>query len=272
MTGPLHGCTVLVPESRDGELFAGMLKAEGAVTLRCPLVQICDLDDKRAARAWMARLIAGAFADVIWLTGEGLRRLLAIAEADGKRDDFVAALGRSRMITRGPKPARALRELALAPGIAATTPTSQGVLEVLAPENLAGRTIGVQLYPGDRAAPLLARLGERGAIVDPVTPYRYASQTETAQVIGAIERLVAGRIDVIAFTASSQVERLFAVAQQAGLGVALNSALQSIRVAAIGPVVEETLRRHGLATVIRPKTSFHLKPLVREIVAACGSP
>ena len=272
MTGPLHGCTVLVPESRDGELFAGMLTAEGAVTLRCPLVQICDLNDKTAARAWMARLIAGAFADVIWLTGEGLRRLLAIAEADGKRDDFVAALGRSRMITRGPKPARALRELGLAPGLAATTPTSQGVLEVLAPENLAGRTIAVQLYPGDGSATLLARLSERGAIVDPVTPYRYASQAETAQVVGAIEQLIAGRIHAVAFTASAQVERLFAVAEAAGLHTLLVRALQSRLIAAIGPVVEETLRQRGITTTLRPRASFHLKPLLREIAAAWGSP
>ena len=86
--------------------------------MRCPLVQILDLDDVAEAEAWIERLIAGAFQDVIWLTHEGLRRLLPIAERNGRRA-FVEALGRSRMITRGPKPARALRELGLRVGLAA---------------------------------------------------------------------------------------------------------------------------------------------------------
>ena len=118
MTGALDGLTILAPESRELNLFAQLLEAEGAVAVRCPLVQILDLDDVAEAEAWIERLIAGAFQDVIWLTHEGLRRLLPIAERNGRRA-FVEALGRSRMITRGPKPARALRELGLRVGLAA---------------------------------------------------------------------------------------------------------------------------------------------------------
>ena len=40
---------------------------------------------------------------------------LPIAERNGRRAAFVEALGRARMITCGPKPARALRELGLRP-------------------------------------------------------------------------------------------------------------------------------------------------------------
>ena len=42
MTKKLHGVTILVPESRELDLFAGMLEAYGARTLRCPLVTILD--------------------------------------------------------------------------------------------------------------------------------------------------------------------------------------------------------------------------------------
>jgi uroporphyrinogen-III synthase len=268
MAQKLDGLTIFVPESRELDLFAAMLEAEGGVALRCPLVQILDLDDTAEAEAWVEQLIEGAFQDVIWLTGEGLRRLLAIAEHAGSRAAFVDALGRVRTIVRGPKPTRALRELGLAPALAAVTPTSQGVLDVLADKDLTGRSVGVQLYPGDGGLPLLAGLRERGARVFPVTPYRYASEAETAQVADMIRALVAGRIGMIAFTSSPQVERLVEVAREAGLEQLLAEALAKVRVAAIGPIVEETLRRHGIRTDVRPESTFHLKPLVRAIAAA----
>ena len=272
MPGALTGLSSLIPESRELDLFATMLEAEGATAVRCPLVQILDLDDAAEAEAWIARLVAGSFQDVIWLTGQGLRRLMSIAERRGGRAAFVGALGRVRSITRGPKPARALRELGIAPGLAAPTPTTPGVLAALANDDIAGRVIGVQLYPGDGALPLLAALRARGAAVFPVTPYRYASQAETDQVAAAIRELAQGRIGMIAFTSSPQVERLIDVARASGLEATLLAALtRRDAVAAIGPVVEEALRQHGIVRVIRPDASFHLKPLVRAIAAAWGA-
>jgi uroporphyrinogen-III synthase len=265
--GNLDGLRILVPESRQLNLFASMIEGDGGHAIRCPLVQILDLDDSRAAEAWIDKLIGGAFQDVIWLTGEGLRRLLAIAKRTGRDTAVIAALGKVRSITRGPKPARALYEIGLAPGLAAPIPTSEGVLEALAAEDIAGRPIGVQLYPGDGTAPLLANLRARGALLTPVTPYRYASQAETAQVVAAIEDIIAGRIDVIAFTSSPQVERLFTVARDAGLEPKLKEAFTRIGVASIGPVVEETLHRLGIDTLVQPESAFHMKPLVRTIAA-----
>ncbi len=99
--GSLDNLTILVPESRELNLFATMIEEEGALVIRCPLVQILDLDDSRAAEAWLDTLIGGAFEDVIWLTGEGLRRLLALARRTQRGDAFVAALGKIRSITRG---------------------------------------------------------------------------------------------------------------------------------------------------------------------------
>jgi uroporphyrinogen-III synthase len=268
MARSLDGLRILVPETRELDLFVSMLEAEGARALRCPLVRILDLDDAADAEAWIERLVAGEYQDVIWLTGEGLRRLLSIAERSNRGARFVDAVKQVRSITRGPKPARVLRELGIAPGLAARQPTSQGVLDALAGEDIAGRAIGVQLYPGDGAAPLVAALNDRHARVFPVTPYRYASEADAAQVTNAIHELCARRIDMIAFTSSPQVERLFEVARASGLEQLLTEMLAQIRVAAIGPVVEEALHHHGVATVLRPESTFHLKPLVRVIAAA----
>ncbi|HTV34030.1 MAG TPA: uroporphyrinogen-III synthase [Methylocella sp.] len=265
--GALDGLNILVPESRELDLFAQSLEAEGAVAIRCPLIDILDLDDPSGCEAWIAELISGSFQDVVWLTGEGLRRLLAIAERKGFRAPFVEALGRVRLITRGPKPVRALRELGLASNLMAPAPTSESVFEALAKQDIKDRSIGVQLYPVEGEIPLLRRLREKGARVYPVTPYRYSSKTETDQVADAIRTLAAGQIDVIAFTSSPQVERLFDVARESGLDGELRGALARVRIAAVGPVVEEALRSRGVTQILRPDSGFHLKPLVRAIAA-----
>jgi uroporphyrinogen-III synthase len=264
--GALDGLNILVPESRELDLFAGMLEAHGATALRCPLVQIADLDDTTEAARWISHLIEAPFHYTILLTGEGVRKLLTISGS--RQRDLIYALETTRTVTRGPKPARALREIGLVPSLTAVTPTSQGVLETLEKEPLQGRSIGVQLYPGDGALPLVETLRRRGALVFPVTPYRYITQTESEQVARTIRDLAAGKIGMIAFTSSPQLERLFAVAREFGLMLELTRGLARTSIAAIGPVMEAALAAHGLSSAIHPSASFHLKPMVRAICDA----
>ena len=268
--GALDGLRILIPESRELDLFAGMLEAQGARALRCPLVQIADLDDTRPAETWIGQMIDAPFDYTVLLTGEGLRKLLAISGPH--QPDFIEALTKTQTVTRGPKPARALCEIGLVPSLTATIPTSQGVLETLQQQALEGCRIGVQLYPGDGALPLVEKLRQCGAQVFPVTPYRYITQTESEKVAQTIRDLSAGRIGMIAFTSSPQIERLFAVAREAGLMLELTQGLARTPIAAIGPVMESALAAHGLSSAIRPAASFHLKPMVAAICTAWKKP
>lgn len=261
--GALDGLTILVPESRELDLFAGMLEAQGAQALRCPLVQIADLDDPAQAAPWIAEMLHAPFDFTVLLTGEGLRKLLDLAGE--QRDSLIAAFQKTRTVTRGPKPARALREIGLSPSLTASEPTSQSVLACLEQQNIQGSRIGVQLYPGDGAQPLVDALRRHGAEVFPVTPYRYITQTESEQVAQTIRDLAAGRIGMIAFTSSPQIERLFAVAREFGLMLELTQGLARTPIAAIGPVMESALAAHGLSSAIHPASSFHLKPMVNAI-------
>lgn len=269
MTGPLTGKRIAVPESRELDLFARMLEEQGAETLRCPLVAIRDLDDPGPAEAWLRRLIAGKFDDLILLTGEGLRRLIGIARRAGIEADAVAALGRLRTITRGPKPVRALRELGLKAGLSATEPTTAGIIATLAHENLKGHRVGVQLYPGNTNVPLLDFLAQAGASADPVLPYAYASDADVDRVAALINTMANGKLDAIAFTGSMQLERLTEVARARSLDAQLHDGLARTKIAAIGPVVAAGVEKLGGHVAIVPAGgSFHLKPLVTAIVAA----
>ncbi|PWC33227.1 uroporphyrinogen-III synthase [Azospirillum sp. TSO35-2] len=263
--GDLAGKRILVPESRDLDLFAGMMEQHGAETIRCPMVKILDLDDPAPAMAWLDRLLAGGFDDIILLTGEGLRRLMTVARRMEREADVVAAIGRTRVFVRGPKPVKVLREIGCGPYKSAPTPTTEGVIAALADEDLNGRTVGVQLYPGNPNEPLLDAVRARGGTPLAVTPYRYASDSETGSVEAAIREMAAGRIDFVAFTASPQVRRLHEVAEACGLADAFREAFARTRIAAVGPVVAEAVEAAGGTVAVSPESTFHMKPLVTAI-------
>jgi uroporphyrinogen-III synthase len=262
-TPPLAGRTVAVPETRELEVFAALLERRGARVLRCPLVAIRDAPDPAPVLGFARRFAQEPDDDLILTTGEGLRRLLGCIgrHEPALRESFLAALARVRKITRGPKPARALRELGLKPDLAAEPPTTEGIIASLSGEDLRGRRIAVQLYGAEPNWPLIGFLESAGATVHTVAPYAYADAAEAAAVRDLLARLGRGEVDAIAFTSTPQVERLFAVAPVPEVSAALARTL----VAAVGPVVAATLRRHGIEASLMPEESFFLKPLTAAL-------
>jgi uroporphyrinogen-III synthase len=256
---PLTGRVIAIPETREIEIFAAMLERRGATVVRCPMVAIRDAPDSAPVLEWSRNFAQGACDDLILLTGEGLRRILACIDKNepGLKDAFVAALARARKITRGPKPARALRELGLKSDIAAEVPTTEGVINSLRALDLNGRRFGLQLYGTEPNLPLVEFLTGAGASVATVAPYVYADAADDEAVLGLLKRLDAREIDALAFTSTPQVERLFSVAP----AEAVSKALANTVVAAVGPIVAETLRKRGIEARVMPEESFFLKPL-----------
>lgn len=271
---PLDGRHIALPESRQLDLFADMLESRGARVLRCPLVDIRDAPDPAPIVAWLEAFNAGRCDDLILLTGEGLRRLLSAARrADtALHDGFVSRLAQVRKLTRGPKPARALREIGLRSDLAAAEPTTDGVITTLSSLSLEGREVGVQLYGSDPNHKLVDYLTGQGAQVHTVSPYIYADETEDEQVGALIDRLARGDIDAIAFTSSPQVRRLFSVARKRDQQAQLLRALADMTVAAVGPLVADALREREVRVDLMPESSYFMKPLVRKLVERFGPP
>ena len=111
-------------------------------------------------------------------------------------------------------------------------------------------------------------LRQAGAEPDPVLPYVYASAADDERVLELIDRMASGAVDVIAFTSSPQVARLFDAAKRNRREAALEAALQGTIIAAVGPVVADELRRRGFDVAITPDHGYFMKPLVSAIVAA----
>src|SRR5699024_4051583 len=185
---PLSKCRIAIPESRRLDMFTDMLESRGAEVLRCPLVAIHDAPDPEPVAAWLDDFAGGGHDDLILLTGEGLRRLLSFAEraGDGLRERFMASLAGVRTITRGPKPARALREIGYRTQLPASTPTTDGVIDTLSAHDLNGRVVGVQLYGTDPNDKLMQFLAHAGADARPVAPYVYADAAEDDRVVTLI--------------------------------------------------------------------------------------
>lgn len=265
---PLADRVIAIAESRELDVFAALLERRGARVLRYPLISIADAPDPAPVLDWLRQFSAGGCDDLILLTGEGLRRLLACCEKHEPplRESFVAALARTRCITRGPKPARVLRQLGLSPHVEATVPTTSGVIEALTTFDLRGRRVGVQLYGSEPNLPLMKFISEAGAQVFPVAPYVYGDAVADGAVRELLQLMADGAVDAMAFTSKAQVERLFKVGPEELVRVALSRA----QVAAIGPVVADALRSHGVAVAVMPEASWFMKPLTSELIGLLG--
>ncbi|HVJ30890.1 MAG TPA: uroporphyrinogen-III synthase, partial [Gammaproteobacteria bacterium] len=258
----LAGKVVAVPEARQLDVLANLLERRGASVLRCPLVGIVDSPDEAAVVDWIERLIATPADLVVFYTGEGIQRLVGFAQRSGREAAFIAALARTPKLTRGPKPKRALKALELEPEYSATEPTTAGMIETANGIATPLRRVALQLYSQDQDRQLAGYFEQRGAAVDSVAPYVYASKADDERVAALIGEIEAGRVDAIAFTSKAQVQRLLELAQKRGLEAALRSGFRRTKVAAIGPVVAAELESARISVDAMPEDSYSMKPLV----------
>lgn len=267
----LAGRRIVIPERRELDLFSAMIARHGAEVIRCPLVAVASLSDFEAVDAWLEHLGAGRHDIVIFYTGEGVMRLTERADEIGRRDEVLAGLAKATIFARGPKPVSALRKLGIAADAVTVKHTTDGLLELLAGRDVTRRTVAVQLYPDAPADRLRDAIEGGGGTFDPVIPYGYAADNAEAEVVGAIERMAAGEVDLIAFTSQLQVHRLSEVAANRGMKPVLDRAFARTAVAAIGPITADAVRQAGGTVLIQPERSFHMKPLVADIVRRIGS-
>ena len=265
----LKGKRIAVPEMRELEVFSGLLERRGAEVLRCPLVTIYDSPHSAAVLAFAVSVAEGKFDDFVLITGEGLTRILSCIEKHDPslRPRFVEGLANLRTITRGPKPARALRVLGLKPGIEATEPTTDGVIRAMSTQPLEGRRVAVQLYGNDPNLTLTRFLRDRMAHITTVAPYVYGNAADDATVHALLERMAGGEVDAIAFTSKLQIERL--VTQHPAPLV--RRALTRTKIAAVGPIVAEAIRAAGFEVASSPEHSWFMKPLVVALSEQLGA-
>ena len=250
---------VLALESRRAAELSKLISTYGGLPIVAPAMKEVPLESNSEALAFAARLFAGEFDMVIFLTGVGSRTLLGVVETTYKRDEYVAALQRIKIVARGPKPVAALREIGITPAL--TVPEPNTWRELLgALDNAAQSEVGIRLN-GARVAvqeygvsnpELLDGLEKRGARVTRVPVYQWALPDDLAPLRAAIQSLAEGKIDVVFFTTSVQAVHLFQVAAEMNLEKEMRAGLERAMVASIGPTTSEELSRQRIRVDLEP--------------------
>lgn len=263
--------TIAVPESRQLDIMARLLENRGAQVMRVPMVAIHDAPDAERVLSWIRQFIENPPSLMIVYTGEGMRRLLALAEKNSLKERFVISLGQVQKLCRGPKPVRVLRELALDCEVPALAPTTDGVIASLKEMDIDNCRVGVQLYGEEPNQKLMDYLNSRHVVIEQVAPYVYADEVEADQVLELIRALDSQALQAIAFTSQAQFKRLQQVAKSHSMEKLLLTALAKVRVAVVGPLVKEQLEAAGVRVDIMPERAFFMKPLVSAIIKNLAS-
>lgn len=262
-----RGLRVLTLESRRGTEMATLIRTYGGQPIEAPALREVPLASNPAALDFAGALMRDEYDIVFLLTGTGTRALVSAVETVYPREAIIAALGRTKVAVRGPKPLAVLRELGVPVWVAAPEPNTWrdllAAIDARAEERpLRGARVAVQEYGVSNVA-LLDELRGRGASVTPVPVYRWALPEDVEPLKNAVTAIARGEVEVVVFTTSVQVLHLWRMVAEMGIEADVRRQLSRTVIASIGPTTTEELIRHGLAADIeasRPKIGF----LIRE--------
>jgi uroporphyrinogen decarboxylase len=248
------GLRVAAFESRRAAELAALVERMGGVPSVSPSMREVPLPHNPEAIDFANRLITGQIEVVIFMTGVGVRHLVAQVERHVDRKRFLEALSDVVTIARGPKPTAALKELGVGPTHRTEEPnTWREVLAVVDQRvPVANQTVGLLEY-GQPNTSLVAGLEARGAHVIKVKVYRWDLPEDTRPLESNIRDLAQGLVDVALFTSSHQVTNVLMMAERIGLSDQLRSGLGQAVIASIGPDTSETLRHYGFSVDIEPE-------------------
>jgi uroporphyrinogen-III synthase len=252
---PFDGLRVVTFESRLAGPMADLIAKQGGVPIGGPSMREVPIGDNPEVFAFADRLLAGDFDMVIFLTGVGTRYLAQAIETRIPRETWTAALAKTRVVIRGPKPLAPLRELKARIDLQAPEPNTWHELLAALDENLpvAGLQIAVQEY-GKTNPELIEGLIQRGATVTRVPVYRWALPEDTGPLRTAILEIAEGRAGAVLFTSAQQVVHMLDVATAMGRDADVRKALaERTVVGSIGPTTSETLHEHGLPVDLEPE-------------------
>lgn len=250
---PLTGFRVAVTSARRADELSALLRKRGADVTAAAAIEMVPLPDDRELRAHTEQLIDAPPDIVIATTGIGFRGWIAAADGWGLASDLITALGKARIVSRGPKATGALRAAGLPEEWSPESESSREVLHYLLDGGIAGRRIAVQLHGAtadwDPFPEFLDELRFAGAEVVPIRVYRW----HPAPRNGGFDQLVAGiadaKFDAVSFTSAPAVAAVLLRAAQMGIEDRVLGALRTnVHAMCVGPVTARPLVRLGVPT------------------------
>jgi len=237
---PLFGKRVLVTRARhQASALSHLLTERGAQPVELPAIDIRPVADLKELDRAILNL--KQYHWIIFTSTNGVDAFwqrLHTLKLDSR------AFSTLKIGAIGPATAQALETSGIVPDYIPDVYTGEGLISGLKKQYVTGQLF---LLPrADIADKALAQgISQLGAEVHEVDAYHTVPATEAA--IRAKQMLIAGEIDVITFTSSSTVSNLAAAFQDEPM------AINSVKVACIGPKTAETAIKFGLSVDIMAK-------------------
>ncbi len=271
-TTPLEDITALAFESRMADSTAQLLQRKGARAISAPSMQEVPLENHTAVFSFCEELFAGNVDILICMTGVGTDMLVKTMKTKYNWDDIHQALSDITVVSRGPKPAKVLRELEIPIDIKVPEPnTWKELLKSLADNELTsdlnGKLVAIQEY-GEPNEKLNKELEARGAALLQTSIYRWALPDDLEPLKKGIRAILNGETDVVLFTSKTQVNHVMKVADMVASKEELRKALEDVVVASIGPVCSGGLESHGIKADFepsRPKLAIFINEIAEEL-------
>ncbi|HVT88489.1 MAG TPA: uroporphyrinogen-III C-methyltransferase [Tepidisphaeraceae bacterium] len=255
---PLFGRTIAVTRTRQQVSELAMkLQELGANVIAAPTIQIVP------PRSWTAidRAITqiGGFDWVIFTSANGVeaaRQRLDALKLDGR------VFGKAKIAAIGDATAAAIRQhLCLKVDLCPDSFVAEALADELAKRaQVKGRRF--LLLRADIARPVLREKLQKGGAAQVLDLPIYQTQTVKSLPQALIDALDAGRLDWVTFTSSSTVTNFIQL-----VGRDYPRKLKNVKLASIGPITTQTMRKNRLNPTIQAAT-FNVDGMVKAILEA----
>lgn len=249
----LRGARVALLEGRMGGELAQLVVRHGGTPVSAPALLEVPVDGSDAVVSLLAALTDGEVEVVIFLTGVAVTTLFAAADALGRGEELTIRLQRTVNIARGQKPSRPLKQRGVPITVTVEEPyTTADVIRSIEQVGVAKRGVAL-LHYGERSEELTSALVELGARPLELFLYEWRMPEDVAPLQSLIRQLIAGEVEVVAFTSKVQLRHLLIVAEESGLREEVIEALRSrTLVAAVGPTCAAALESVGIVPDVVP--------------------
>jgi uroporphyrinogen-III synthase len=250
---PLTGFRVAVTSARRADELSALLERRGAAVTSAAAITMVPLPDDDELRTHTRALIDVPPDVVISTTGIGFRGWVAAADGWGLANDLITALGKARIVSRGPKATGALRAAGLPEEWSPDSESSRELLHYLVEGGIAGKRIAVQLHGAtedwDPFPEFLDELRAAGADVVPIRVYRWRPAPRNGDFDQLVAAIAEEKFDAVSFTSAPAVASVLMRASEMGLEDQVLSALRtSVHAMCVGPVTARPLVRLGIPT------------------------